>query len=112
MFGSQVLEVALGLVIMYLLLSLIASSIREGLESWMKTRASDLERGIRELLVDKDGKGLTHQIYSHPLINGLFKGQHDPQATASQRMPRGGNLPSYIPSSNFAVALMDIVARG
>jgi hypothetical protein len=105
MFGSQVLEVAIGLVLLYLLLSLISSSIREGIEARLKSRATDLEDGIREILNDPDGAGLARMLYEHPLVYGLFKGTYDP--AKSRR-----NLPSYIPSRNFAVALLDIVARG
>jgi len=104
MFGSQVLEVAMGLVLMYLLLSLVSASIREGIEACWKARAGDLQRGIRELLQDEKGDGLTKALYDHPLLYGLFKGTYDPAKTR--------NLPSYIPSKNFAVALLDIVARG
>src|SRR5437773_8509067 len=112
MFGSQVLEVAIGLVLLYLLLSLICSSIREGIEAWQKARAVDLERGIRELLHDRDGRGLTQALYNHPFIYSLFKGEYDPTKITKDRMPSGSNLPSYIPARNFVVALMDIVARG
>ena len=105
MFGSQVLEVAIGLVLMYLLLSLISSSIREAIESQLKSRAGDLETGIRELLQDPEGAGLTKALYEHPLVFGLFKGAYEPGR--SRR-----NLPSYIPSASFAVALLDIAARG
>jgi hypothetical protein len=111
MLGSQVLEVAIGLVLLYLLLSLICSSIREGLEAWLKTRAADLERGIRELLDDREGTGLAQAVYTHPLIYGLFRGGYTPGLRTTW-LPRGGNLPSYIPAGNFAVALMDVVARG
>ena len=104
MFGSQVLEVAIGLVLMYLLLSLICSSIREGIEAIWKSRAGDLQRGIGELLQDRKGDGLAKALYEHPLVYGLFKGEYTPGKT--------GKLPSYIPSRNFAVALLDIVARG
>ena len=81
MFGSQVLEVAIGLVLLYLLLSLLCSSIREGLEAWQKTRASDLERGIRELLQDREGTGLAKAVYEHPLVYGLYKGEYEPAKT-------------------------------
>jgi hypothetical protein len=111
MFGSQVLEVAIGVVLLYLLLSLICSSIREGIEAWVKTRAADLERGIRELLSDPEGNALAQAVYTHPLIYGLFQGGYTPGKRGTL-LPRGGNLPSYIPAGNFAVALMDVVARG
>jgi hypothetical protein len=111
MFGSQVLEVAIGLVLVYLLLSFICSSVREAIEAWQKTRAVDLEHGIRELLQDRDGRGLAKELYNHPLIYGLFKGEYDPAKIVKGRMPNRSDLPSYIPARNFAAALMDIVAR-
>ena len=48
MFNSSVIEVAIGLSFIFLLLSLICSAIVELIESVLKNRATDLERGIRE----------------------------------------------------------------
>ncbi len=102
MFGSDILDAAIGMVFVYLLLSLVCSALGELLEGLLKNRAKDLERGLRELLHDSDGTGMVKRIYEHPLINGLFSGAYDPTRT--------GNLPSYIPAKTFAMALMDIVA--
>lgn len=102
MFGSGILEVAIGLVFVYLLLSLVCSAVNELLEGWLKNRAKDLERGLRELLQDPDGTGLVKAVYEHPLINGLFNGKYDPA--------QKGNLPSYIPARSFALALLDMTA--
>lgn len=115
MFGSTVLDAAIGLVFVFLLASLIASAVREGLEAWLKTRASHLEAGLREILRDREGIGLVKQFYNHPLINSLFLGDYAPNQklqTGWMLFTRGRNLPSYIPSSNFAIALMDMAARG
>ncbi|HLL52241.1 MAG TPA: hypothetical protein VK447_01760 [Myxococcaceae bacterium] len=114
MFGSGILEVAIGLLLVYLLLSLICSAVREGVEAWMKTRSVHLERGIRELLHDLDGKGLAQALYNHPLVFSLYQGGYDPSRIdpESGEMKSGKGLPSYIPARNFALALMDIVARG
>jgi hypothetical protein len=101
MFNSGILDVAIGLVFIFLLLSLICSAMNEIIESWLKMRASDMEKGIREFLHDRDGTGLANKIYNHPLVFGLFKGDYNPQ--------KKSNLPSYIPSRNFALALMDTV---
>lgn len=109
MFGSEILNVAIGLILVYLLLSLICSAIREGLEGIFKTRASALERGIRQLLHDSQGCGLAKNFYEHPLINSLYQGCYS--QTNDQKKPNR-NLPSYIPARNFALALLDIVARG
>jgi hypothetical protein len=112
MLGSEILDVAIGLILIYLLLSLIASSVREGIEGWMKHRAAYLERGIRELLGDDKGTGLAQDVYKHPLIYSLFTGDYDPEGKNRRWMSPGHRLPSYIPSSNFALALLDTVARG
>jgi len=112
MFGSEILEVAIGLTLVYLLLSLICSAIREGLEGWRKTRAAYLQRGIRELLQERGGGELTRAIYSHPQVSGLYRGDYDPSRIKEGFLPSGANLPSYVPSRNFVLALIDIVARG
>lgn len=116
MFGSVTLEVAIGLVMVYLLLSMICSILREGIEAWFKTRAVHLEQGIRELLNDKD-RTFTEKLYNHPFIFSLFKGGYNHtklkpvEKTDEHIMPWRTNLPSYIPAENFAFALMDIVAK-
>ena len=114
MFGSNMLEVAIGVIFVFLLVSIICTAIREGMESWLKTRAAYLEHGIRQLLADTSGTGLAKNFYNHPLIFGLFTDGYKPgKASGSPSLfARGGNLPSYIPSKNFALALMDIAARG
>jgi len=101
MFGSEVLDVALGLIFIYLVLSLICSAACEAIEAVLNSRSLYLKRGLQELLNDPSGKELVAEVYSHPLVCSLFAGQYDPS--------KHGNLPSYIPSANFALALMDIV---
>jgi len=101
MFDSAALDVSIGLILVFIVLSLICSAINELFEGWLKHRAIDLEKGIRELLADSNGTGLAKSLYDHPLVSSLFQGHYDPSKL--------GNLPSYIPSRNFALALMDIV---
>lgn len=128
MFGSDILDVAIGLIFVYLLLSLICSAVHEIIEAWLKRRATDLERGVRELLQDPDGTGLAGRFYTHPLIFGLFRGGYNPgnikggtparpaagETPAVPAKPgtyhtnKDSELPSYIPARTFALALMDI----
>ncbi len=113
--GSTILEVAIGVVFVFLLVSLLVSAMREGLETWLKTRASHLEAGLREVLRDREGTGLVKQFYNHPLIYSLYSGDYVPRPArkeSSLLIARGRNLPPYIPSSSFALALMDMAARG
>lgn len=92
MFGSTMLEVAIGLVMVFLLLSLICTSVNEFIAAVLNLRAKDLEKGIRELLGDP---ALAEKLYWHPLIKALRLGRRPP---------------AYIPSATFALALMDMVA--
>jgi hypothetical protein len=114
MFGSAILDVAVGLVLVFALVSTICSAIREGIEAWLKTRASFLEFGLRELLRDKGGEGLVRHFFEHPLIASLYVGRYEPSVLGKQPRfwNRGKNLPSYIPSRQFALALFDMAARG
>ncbi len=162
MFNLDVLDVAIGLSFVYLVLSLVMSTIRESIEGMVKSRSRFLEQAIGELLGDdsvrrrpwrrrvfaafiryrlrireyrtrhprwreapaalfyplvqsaafrlKTGwnrfwKGRSAnpdspvaRFYRHPLISGLYRGDYQ---------PRGGNLPSYIPSGAFAQAVID-----
>lgn len=113
MFGSAMLEVAIGIVFVYVLISIICSAVREGIEAWLKTRAAYLEYGIRELLHDKDASGLARSFFNHPLVFSLYSGEYKPGGSKRPApWASGANLPSYIPAKNFALTLMDIAARG
>jgi hypothetical protein len=113
-----VLEVAIGLIFIYMILSFLCSGLNETVSSLFAWRASMLEEGIRNLLNDPKGEGLSKRIYDHPLIRGLSR-----PSTASKvdtqgirRLPgmrkltawtRRERYPSYIPSRAFTVALLD-----
>jgi hypothetical protein len=90
MFGSTVLEVAIGLAGVYAMVSLVCTAANELLSSIGVWRAKTLAEGIRNLL----GESTAREFYEHPLILGLY---------------RKGKMPSYIPSRTFALALMDLM---
>jgi hypothetical protein len=128
--GSTALEVGIGLALLYAILSIMVTAARELIEALLQTRAIHLERGIRELLNDENGK-LAEKIYAHPYISSLYRGSYDPEKslTATFALFRLWNriwgdidpwkqvryrskLPAYIPARNFAVALLDTAGRG
>lgn len=133
MFGSQALEVAIGLTLVFLLVSLVLTAVREGIEAVQKTRAADLEKAIAELLGDRDGTGLRKKLYEHPLIFALFRGDAEltafdsrgnsikrPESLAVARSSVGGDrgsfasprgLPSYIPRELFSTVVMDLLGE-
>jgi hypothetical protein len=105
MFGSTALEVAIGMIFIYLLLSLLCSAVAEYIEAWSNVRAKNLRKGIELLLNDldeaginiKQGQDLASKLYSHGLIRPLYRAS--------------GKLPSYIPSRTFALALWNIATE-
>jgi hypothetical protein len=103
MFGSVMLDVLIGLVLVFLLLSLMCSAIREVIAGWTRVRSKLLADGIGELL--RNDEVLIRAFYEHPNIWSLYRGDLD-SAREQQR------LPSYIPSRAFAMTLLDIAARG
>ncbi|MGH9550864.1 MAG: hypothetical protein ACRD3W_15900, partial [Terriglobales bacterium] len=156
MFGSITLDMIIGLSFLYLLMSLVCSTLNELFEAVVKGRAKDLERGIHEFIgsgdvssftwkrlfqivlenLSKAGKRLNSDVkgnqqqgeqnptpapanqdsqaanyelasqfvaslYNHGMINCLYRGSYPP---TDKR-----NLPSYIPSENFALAFIATV---
>jgi hypothetical protein len=101
MFGSEVIDVGIGMSLLFLFMSLIASALRELIENFMKSRATDLEKGIQELL--QNNNALVQQLYSHPLITSLYKGTY---------VAGSKDLPSYIPRQSFSLAVLDLAAGG
>jgi hypothetical protein len=97
MFGSNVLGAAIGIVIMYVLISLLCSTINEQvIARFFNLRAHTLQDGIKNMLADPQGDKLVNDLYNHPLIQGLSQ-------NAASGKPR---KPSYIPADTFTVALM------
>jgi hypothetical protein len=115
MFGSSILDVGIGLALIFGFFALIVTTLRESIESLLKSRSRTLERAIREML----GPVATEDVYTHPLICGLYRGSYIPWSAKSDHPParwwhwirrwawRG--RPSYIPSRTFALAMLDVV---
>jgi len=105
MFGSAILDVAIGLIFVYLLVSLMVTALTELLAGWRKWRATTLWSGLVNLLDDPGKTDWTTLLYAHPLIQGM-----SPPPKQGPTAPAGGkNGPSYIPSRTFALALLDSV---
>ncbi|TQK03557.1 hypothetical protein FBX97_5129 [Herbaspirillum sp. SJZ107] len=98
MFGSGILDTVIGLIFVFLLVSLFVTIINELIASVLKSRAKWLRRGIERLI----GAKWMKDVYDHPLIKG------------SGLKDKGWFLdpgPSYIPSRSFANVLMSVVQQ-
>jgi hypothetical protein len=77
MFGSSILDVAIGMAVVFLILSLIASVVQEAIAAVLQSRSANLLRGLHSLFSgDKgpDGKTpLLSALYDHGLIRGLYR---------------------------------------
>lgn len=124
MFGLEILDVVIGLMFVYLLLSLLATAINEYISALMNLRGKELARGLGRLLDDVDEKEalkkafdgvgasvtsradeLTKQLYNHPLIRPLATRR----GLLFRRFSKEPRLPSYIPARTFAQALLDVL---
>jgi predicted nucleic acid-binding Zn-ribbon protein len=101
MFGSNTLEVATGIIFIYLLLSLICTVINEGIAAALQQRGKNLLEGLKNLLNDPEFTSLAQHVYYHGLIDGVMQGVTD--------FTKTNRLPSYIAPTNFALALVDIL---
>jgi len=72
-------------------------------------RAAHLEAGIKELIGEvgkPDSQAFLAKLYNHSLINSLYQGKYG--GTGKDK----ATLPSYIPASNFALAVLDLRNTG
>ena len=101
MFESDVLDIAIGMVLIFLMMSIIMTAVQEALEGWLKTRATHLERALVELF--QGDAAAVRAFYAHPLVFALYRGD----------APMGkGQGPTYIPRESYSAALMDMIHRG
>ena len=94
-----VIEVALGLVVLYLLLSTLCSMLVELLSTSLGWRRTLLQDSINRLLTGDDAgassnAGTVTAFWEHPLVKPLI--------------PPGKDAPSYLESSTFAAVVIDI----
>jgi hypothetical protein len=128
MFNSPILDVAIGLVFIFLLYSLLATSIKEGFATLFALRARMLKKGIEGMLSETPGYGrwksiglgilsflkqvwviitgkpakkeekIGDKFYAHPLIKNYGSSRIFP-------------FPSYIPTDNFSTVLLDLLKQ-
>ena len=104
MFGSTILDVAIGLSFTFLTVALLASALTEAIASILRWRACTLMQGVMDLLNDAEFNGLARNLYNSALVGPRLGG--DPQRDGV--LKRFRNRPSYIDPGDFAAALASI----
>lgn len=128
-----IVDLAIGLIFIYLILSLLTSEIQELMATLLQWRAEHLKNSIEILIAGgfgddrklREAEGLANKLYAHPLINTLnheAKGKlaHGFRKIGNAIMELGQKLtksektfgnknsgPSYIPSEAFATSLIE-----
>lgn len=100
LFNSTILETVIGVVFVYLLLSILCTAANEWVAAMTRRRGNMLRKGIQQLLENQpvrgkaDKKAFLEQFYAHPLIASLC---HDK------------NHPAYIAPRTFVAVITDIL---
>lgn len=105
MVSLDILEVVIGLAFIYMILSLITTTLTEFVSQIFAMRGSNLYRGIQTLLNDLEGTGLARRVYDHPLVKSLGH-----QGTILNTLGRPAR-PSYLNPETFARTLLDLLAN-
>ena len=94
---SVYLDTAIATIFVVLLFSVLTYSIQEWLAAVKQLRGKMLEKAIFDAFNDSLNKSFGVLIYEHPNIDLLKRNQD--------------SLPAYMPSANFATALIDLISK-
>lgn len=96
--GLHFLDLIIGLVFIYFLLSLICVSLQELKSTWKKERSQNLKKWITDTFNDKSANGnLGDKLWKNIMVDGLTQ---------------EGREASYIPKEVFVSALLDEIYYG
>lgn len=94
-FSSPLLETALCMVLVFALLSLLASSIVEIVNTYFKEREKMLYTAVSRMFDDNINVNFGQLLYSHPIVENLRKDRN--------------SLPKYINPEIFSNVIIDVV---
>ncbi len=97
MLKSNLLDIALGLIVVYLSMSLIASAINEWVMRIVYSRGYNLKKAVTKMLHDEDGDTAAGKaFFEHPIFTKIHEDSN--------------KLPSYVSPHNFSHILTDVIA--
>lgn len=100
LFNSVTLDVVIGLIFVYLLLSILCTAANEWAAALTRRRGEMLRKGIRQLLENQpirgegDNEAFLREFYKHPLVTSMM---HDK------------NHPTYLSPRTFAAVVTDLL---
>ncbi|RZM28444.1 MAG: hypothetical protein EOO88_08910 [Pedobacter sp.] len=109
---NSYLETGISLIFVLLIFSVVAYVLQELVAINLQYRAKVLQRALTQLFGTAQSKGrnfLVNQIGAST-VAGIQVFYNHAQITTLRKNP--GRLPAYIPSGNFAMAVLDLVSQG
>ena len=106
MFDSAFVDIALGLILFFLILSLICSAVQEWFASAVGLRSRILRKGIENLI----GADIAKSLYNHGQFKSLYR-ETGWLGSLKKIGSRGGVGPSYVEPKRFANILIDVIGR-
>lgn len=97
MFGLEILDIGIGLIVIYLVLSLMCTAASELVAGFTNARARTLKKGIERLFEDTGFDNFKTSFFEHSLVRSLVESRKGP---------------SYIPSKTFSTTMLDLLAKG
>jgi len=111
----QTLEVAIGLVAYFLLMSMVASAIVDLIEAKVRKKGRNLLKAVRTAC--GGGESFTAALYAHPRVEILYEGETADTGLASEdrntfkefflKWSSTKGLPAFIPNDTFARAFLE-----
>lgn len=93
---SVLVDIAIGLIVVFIVFSIIVSGINEWFAQAFARRGHYLCLGMQRLISDD---AVYRRVLHHPLIGALYR----------DAASHGGKPPSYVEPNNFALAVADIL---
>jgi triacylglycerol lipase len=114
MFGSVTLDVLIGIILIFFLLSIACSAAVEWIAGKRKWRSQTFDKAICQLLHGQLTAAHVTRFFAHPLVRPLSE---QPEIGANPAADPHGDpkpdekRPSYMPAGLFADVLLDLVAK-
>jgi hypothetical protein len=101
---DAILEVAIGLVFVWLVISVATMETQNRISTFLNWRADHLEGSILSMLKDRE---LVEKFYDHPLIKELFYKDKN----GEYKKDKKGKIyrPGYIPKTTFATVALEVI---
>src|SRR5689334_663282 len=121
--NSTVLEVAVGIIFIYLLLSILCTSANDWVAAMTRRRAEMLRKGIRQLLENQplndrgDPDEFLNAFYKHPLIKSMMPAEPRKARDRSDKRDAAPNgkidkrHPAYLAPRTFVAVITDLLTE-